>query len=175
MVGGLMVAAPTFAGAAGYPPPPVNSGSGSCSVGGSITGTATGFNAGTQVSYPGGSGTSNASGNLTFSISCSDPHYSINGGAMQTAVYGANPIDFTGTGPTGPHTFVYTLTIGTAVPAAVITPAKPVTPAAVTTPSSGLALTGADIAMTVGGGLILIVGGGAILLAVSRRQTARES
>jgi len=151
-------------------------------VGGSVSGTATGFAPNTLVSFPGGSGTSNSSGNLNFTINVTDPHYAINGGTAQTAVFGANTIDFTGasTSPAVPHTFVYTLTITQPTPAAVITPAKPVTPAVVTPavttqPSSGLALTGADIAMTVGGGLVLIVGGGAILLAVSRRRAARES
>lgn len=175
LAGGLALSGPALAGAAGYPPPPSNSGSGSAPVGGSISGTATGFLPGTQVSYPGGSGTSNSSGNLNFTINVSDPHYSINGGTMQTAVYGANTIDFTGTGTAGPHTFVYTLTITQPTPAAVVTPATSPSPTATTQPSSGLALTGADIAMTVGGGLILIVGGGAILVAVSRRRTARES
>jgi len=185
LAGGLALATPAFAGAAGYPPPPSNTGSGSAVVGGSVSGTATGFAFNTLVSFPGGSGTSNSSGNFTFTINVTDaqsPHYSINGGVAQAGVYGANTIDFTGasTSPGVPHTFIYTLTITRVTPAAVITPAKPVTPAVVTPaattqPSSGLALTGADIAMTVGGGLVLIVGGGAILLAVSRRRTARES
>jgi len=172
LAGGLALATPALAGAAGYPPPPNNSGSGSAPVGGSVSGTATGFAPNTLVSFPGGSGTSNSSGNLNFTINVTDPQspqYSINGGVAQSGVYGANTIDFTGasTSPGVPHTFIYTLTITRVTPAAVITPATPV--------SSGLALTGADIAMTVGGGLVLIVGGGAILLAVSRRRTARES
>jgi hypothetical protein len=108
-----------------------------------------------------GTFSADSSGCLVITYSATDPHLSANGGPAVSAVYGSNISVITGEGNNG-STLADQVTV--------IIP----TPAAAAGSGSGLAFTGADIAlMTVGA--LLLIGLGTLLVMFSRRRSLRRA
>jgi hypothetical protein len=184
MVGTLAFALPATAGAApttGYPgttTTPTTTGGGTIlgcggtltiSIGNTVVVTLTGCspNATYTISIDGvATGitvTSDASGKITLTISVSDPHISVNGSSLVSAVFGTNPVVLTSTTGLPP------VTVNVVIPSAATTAG---------TSSSGssgsLAFTGADIAATVVGGLALLAVG-TLLVVFTRRRAGHQN
>lgn len=175
--GGALVAAgflalsiPSAAGAATGYPPTTGSGSATVTLGSSTTATACGFTPGSTVSISVngasyGSATAGSTGCVSLTIGTQSANgviqLNVDGGSFVTGRCGANSVVLTGS-----QTFTLTVNIvGGACTAAVVTPAPPAA-----APPSGLAFTGADIAMTTIGGLLLIGAGSVLLVALRRRH-----
>jgi hypothetical protein len=167
----LFMGAPALAATPGYPPttttvPPVSSLTLTCPVGGSGTLTFTGFLPGSTVTITilgatASTVTVGPNGAFTVTVTCSDPHISINGGPLIAVPFGSNTVTASGTGTNGqPFSELATVIIpNTATTAA----------ASSSSSSSGLAFTGADIGMMAGGGLLLLAAGTGLVLFTRRR------
>ncbi len=180
----------------GTPPPTtvLTATSVTCPVGSTCTITFTGFLPGStvQIFLAGqlaATVTVPASGSFTVTVAVTDPHISINGGPLIAVPYGANSVTATGTAASGqPGSVSGTVTIpspatntgtgGTTGAAgssgAAGTSGRPGTSGTASTTAStgGLAFTGAQIGMMVGGGLILLVAGTGLVLATRQRRSS---
>lgn len=179
---GLTLMGATAAGAAGSTSPPAGSVPTSCSVNSSLTVTGTtpvtetltvpstctfAANSSVTVAYQGNTletVTADGGGNISVVLSATDPHFSVDGGAQQTASVGSNSIVASGTnasGATNTATFLVDLE----------------QPGGATGSGSGggLAFTGADLAALVGAALALILLGTGIVLYTRRRADRLRS
>ena len=179
---GLSVAVPMatsdLAGAqtTGYPPPAgatlvTNGATVTCAIGQTCTYTMGGFPPGASVTItvngtPAATVTADANGFVTFTVSVSDPHISVNGGPLIAVPFGSNAFTLSGGGVTQSFTLV--------IPGST-TPTTAATSAASGTSSRALAFTGADIAATVVGGLAMLAVGVLLVFATRRRSRTANS
>ena len=181
-VSGLLVSLPGTAGAAGSTSPTTNSTPTSCStsttinlaVSNTASSPATASVSATCAFAPGAavsisflnttqSATADATtGILTLNLAATDPALGVNGGALQTAVFGVNTITATGnnaSGGTNTATFLVNLVNPNATGA---------------NSGSGLAFTGADLAALIGAALALILMGAGVVIFTRRRAATSQ-
>lgn len=178
--------AQTTSNAAGYPPPTgstvvTNGASVTCAVGQTCTYSMGGFPPGASVTIsvngtPAAVVTADANGFVTFTVTVSDPHISINGGPAISVPAGANTISLSG----GAVTQSFTLNVvSSTTPTTAATGAAGGSGGSSSTGSArstgALAFTGADIAATVVGGLALLAVGTVLVVATRRRSSGARS
>ncbi len=116
--------------------------------------------------------TSNGTGCVTFMLSVTDPHISINGATPVAVNFGTSNVTASGTGNNGAP-FVFTLSVlipNTSTSANSATSSG----SGASGSSSGLAFTGADVAATVAGG-VLLLGLGTAMVLLTRRRSGRHT